>query len=75
MIVREWSWNKISCSMIGDVLSWRLKFNYRSLSSAGRPRRLHLYIVQNVTITQETQIIFTVIIYLEYLNVKFLSLL
>lgn len=28
MIIRAWSWKKISCSMIGDALSWRLKFSH-----------------------------------------------
>jgi len=28
MIIRAWSWKKISCSMIGDALSWRLRFSH-----------------------------------------------
>lgn len=28
IIIRAWSWKKISCSMIGDALSCRLRFNH-----------------------------------------------
>jgi hypothetical protein len=28
MIIRAWSWKKISCSIIGDALSWSLMFSH-----------------------------------------------